>query len=125
MAKKVLIIEDHPATAEMIANILRMDEIGSVIASNGFSGIEKASAEKPDLILLDVMMPGMNGFEVCEKLKAGEETSRIPVVIVSIRASADSVRNGKKLGAIEYITKPFEPARLREVVKKYLEEDKT
>ena len=120
MAKKVLIIEDHPATAEMIASILQLDGIGSVIAPDGLSGIEKAHSEKPDLVLLDIMLPGMNGFEVCDKLKADPETSRTPIVIVSVRASEDSVKKGKGCGASEYITKPFEPAKLREVVKKYL-----
>ena len=120
MAKKILIVEDHPATAEMIANILQLDGIGSVIAPDGLAGLEKARLEKPDLILLDIMMPGMNGFEVCDKLKADPGTSPIPIVIVSVRASEDSVKKGKGCGASEYITKPFEPAKLREVVKKYL-----
>ncbi len=120
MAKKVLIIEDYPATAEMISNILKTEGIDVVTAADGPSGLAKAKSAKPDLILLDIMMPEMSGFEVCEKLKADSGTSSIPIIIVSVRAAEDSIKKGKELGASEYISKPFDPFKLIEVVKKYL-----
>lgn len=116
----MLIIDDHPATAEVMAQILKMKGFEAVIAYDGTSGLEKTNSEKPDLILLDIMMPEMNGFEVCEKLKLNPQTSKIPVIIVSIRASEDSIKEGKKMGADEYITKPFSPSKLIEVVERYL-----
>ena len=119
--RRRLIIDDHPATSELIADILQqMEGIDSIIVPDGYSGIEKAKSEKPDLILLDIMMPEMSGFQVCHKLKADPETSKIPVIIVSVRTSEDSVKKGKDLGADEYIPKPFDPYKLIEVVKKYL-----
>jgi DNA-binding response OmpR family regulator len=120
MAKKVLIIEDYPATSEMMANILEAEGIDSIIAPDGATGIEKTRSEKPDLILLDIMMPEMSGFEVCQKLKADPETSKIPIVIVSVKAAEDNIKMGKELGAVEYIPKPFDPFKLIEMVKKYL-----
>jgi CheY-like chemotaxis protein len=66
------------------------------------------------------MLPGMSGFEVCEKLKSDPKTSQIPIIIVSIRAAEESIKRGKALGANEYLPKPFDPAKLLELVKKYL-----
>lgn len=120
MAKKVLIIEDYPATSEMMANILRTEGIDVLTAADGTSGLEKAKQNKPDLILLDIMMPEMSGFEVCEKLKEDETTAKIPIIIVSVRAAEDNIKKGKSLGAIEYIPKPFDPFKLIEMVKKNL-----
>ncbi|MFH1347571.1 MAG: response regulator [Candidatus Margulisiibacteriota bacterium] len=120
MAKKVLIIEDYPATTEMMANILRTEGLEVITAPDGPSGLEKARRGKPDLILLDIMMPEMSGFDVCRKLKDDKKTSEIPVIIVSVRAAQDSINKGKQLGASEYIPKPFDPFKLIDIVKKYL-----
>lgn len=120
MNKKVLIIEDHPETSELISGLLKLEGIEPITATNGQEGLEKAHLEKPDLILLDVMMPGMSGFDVCKKLKSDHETSSIPVIIVSIKASEDSLKQGETAGANAYITKPFNPPELLDLVKKYL-----
>ncbi|MBU0671772.1 MAG: response regulator [Candidatus Margulisbacteria bacterium] len=121
MAKKVLIIEDYPATTEMIANILKTEGIEVITAVDGTSGLEKSKSSQPDLILLDIMMPEMSGFEVCQKLKEDPKTAKIPVIIVSVRAAENNIVKGKELGAQEYISKPFDPFKLIEIVKKYLE----
>jgi len=120
MAKKVLIIDDYPATVKMMTEILQLKGYEIVAAYDGASGLLKARSEKPDLILLDIMMPEKSGFEVCRELKSDAATSGIPVIIVTIRVSEDSIRNGKSLGAAEYITKPFEPFRLLEAVEKHI-----
>jgi CheY-like chemotaxis protein len=120
MAKKVLIIEDYPATVEMMSNILQSEGFEVLTAVDGPTGLAKARKEKPDLILLDVMMPEMSGFEVCEKLKADSGTANIPIIIVSVRAADENIKKGKDLGANEYIPKPFDPFKLIEIVKKYL-----
>jgi len=120
MKKRILIIEDHPETSEMMARMLELEGYEVLIASDGKMGIEKTLSEKPNLILLDVMLPGMSGFEVCEKLKSDPKTSQIPIIIVSIRAAEESIRKGKSLGANDYLPKPFDPAKLLELVKKYL-----
>jgi DNA-binding response OmpR family regulator len=120
MAKKVLIIEDYPATAEMIGNILKTEGIEVMTAYDGGSGLEKARSFAPDLILLDVMMPEVSGWDVCKQLKEDKQTAQIPVIMVSVRAGDDSAAKGKELGAIDYIPKPFNPFQLVEIVKKYL-----
>jgi two-component system response regulator MtrA len=120
MAKKVLIIEDYPATSKMIAEILEMEGFVPIIAPDGTIGLDKAKSEKPDLILLDIMLPGLDGLEVCSRLRADENTKNIPVVMVSVKASDADVRSGLGKGANSYIAKPFDPFKLLEVVKKYL-----
>jgi two-component system, OmpR family, alkaline phosphatase synthesis response regulator PhoP len=120
MPKKVLIIEDYPATSEMMANILEAEGFAAVIAPDGPSGIEKAHSENPDLILLDIMMPEMSGYEVCERLKGDPSTANIPIIIVSVRATDNNVKKGKDLGAVEYIPKPFDPFKLIDMVKEHL-----
>ncbi|MFC1637546.1 response regulator transcription factor [Candidatus Margulisiibacteriota bacterium] len=121
MAKKILIIEDYPATSEMIASILEAEGFKPVVAVDGPSGLEQARSQKPDLILLDIMMPEMSGFEVCEKLKADKKTAKIPIIIVSVRATEESIKKGKELGADEYVLKPFDPFELVTRVKVLLE----
>jgi DNA-binding response OmpR family regulator len=120
LAKKILIIEDYEATAKMIADILAMKGYESIIAYNGNDGYEKALTEKPDLILLDIMMPGINGLEVCKQLKSNPETKNTPVIIVSVKSSREDIAAGKEKGAEDYIPKPFEPFELLEAVNKYL-----
>ncbi|MFA5113626.1 MAG: response regulator [Candidatus Margulisiibacteriota bacterium] len=120
MAKKVLIVEDYPATSKMIAEILEMEGYQAVIAADGLLGVEKALSEKPDLILLDIMLPGIDGLEVCSRLRANEQTKDIPVIMVSVKASDEDVKTGLGKGANGYISKPFDPFKLLEVVKKHL-----
>lgn len=121
MAKKILIIEDYPATSEMMSSILEAEGFKSLVAMEGASGLEMARSQKPDLILLDVMMPGMSGFQVCEKLKADEKTRGIPVIIVSVRGTEENIKKGEKLGADGYVPKPFDPFDLVARIKKLLE----
>ena len=120
MAKKVLIIEDYPATSKMISDFLQIEGIEPLVAIDGSSGREKALAEKPDLILLDIMLPGMSGLEVCSALKADPQTKDIPVIMVSVKASQEDIRSGLGTGAADYVIKPFDPFKLLEIIKKYL-----
>lgn len=120
MAKKILIIEDYPATAKMIADILAMEGFEPTIAPDGDSGRQKATAEKPDLILLDIMLPGINGQELCARLRAQPETKDIPIIMVSVKAADEDVKAGLDRGANDYVAKPFDPFLLLEVVRKHL-----
>jgi CheY-like chemotaxis protein len=120
MAKKILIVEDYPATSEMMASLMKMEGFEATIAADGLAGVKAANSWQPDLILLDIMLPEMDGFEVCEQLKKNPETMKIPVIIVSVRAADDSIRKGKASGAVDYVPKPFDPFKLIELVKKYL-----
>ena len=117
--RRILVVEDYPATVELMKSLLEAAGYEASAAYSGKRGLEAARAWKPDLILLDVMMPEMSGIEVCNQLKADPETSAIPVVIVSIRAAEEDVRVGVKAGAAAYMVKPFEPADLLALVKKH------
>jgi len=117
---KVLIIEDHPATAQFISEVMGMEGICAAIAPDGQVGIEKAREEKPDIILLDVMLPGPDGFEVCKRLKENPETCNIPVVIVSVRGSEEDRKKAFEAGCADYIVKPFEIQDLIKAIRKHL-----
>ncbi len=120
MAKKVLIIEDHKETAEMMGSILGAEGFETVWAENGQIGVDKTFAEKPDLILLDIMMPVMSGFEVYQKLKSNAETKHIPIIIVSVKVTDKSIKERQDLGVEDYLPKPFDPVELIKTVKKHL-----
>jgi DNA-binding response OmpR family regulator len=120
MAKKVLIIEDYPATSKMIAEVLQMEGMTAIIEPDGKDGLIRASKEKPDLILLDIMLPTMSGLEVCSALKNDPETKNIPVIMISVKASDEDVKIGLSKGANGYVSKPFDLFKLLDIVKKQL-----
>jgi diguanylate cyclase (GGDEF)-like protein len=103
----ILIVDDTPTNIQVLAEALRADYRVKVAGSGqaAFAVIEKQGA--PDLILLDVMMPGMDGYEVCRQLKACAETKDIPVIFVTAKSNAEDEEKGLRLGAMDYITKPF------------------
>ena len=121
MAKKVLVVDDEPSVVKMVAFRLKKEGLDVVIAQNGTEGLEKAKAEIPDLILLDVTMPGMNGHEVLVKLKELDETKSIPVIMFTAKGQADDVERSSREGAVDYIAKPYDPVTLLGKVKKALE----
>lgn len=114
---KVLIIDDDPASVALARQWLKKDGHGIVTAADGEEGLAMAAREEPDLILLDVQMPGMNGFQVCEKLKADSRIRHIPVIFLSAADETREKVKGLDLGAVDYVTKPFDrfelPARVR------------
>ncbi len=118
MGRKVLVIEDHAPTVELIRTVLQTVGYEVTIALDGPLGLRKAADERPDLILLDVMMPELDGFEVCRRLKADPRTNRIPVIIVSVKASPENFEFAEKAGADGYLTKPFENQALLALMEK-------
>lgn len=120
MTRKILVIEDHPPTIELIRLVLRAGGYEVAIALDGLVGLRLAAEQHPDLILLDVMMPELDGFAVCQRLKQDERTSRIPVLIVSVKASPENFQFGAQAGAAGYITKPFENQKLLEAIEKIM-----
>lgn len=103
----ILVVEDEDDIAELLRYNLDKEGFAVTVASSGEQGLEAARRDKPDLVLLDLMMPGMNGLEVCRELKAGASTSDIPVVMVTARGEESDVVAGLELGADDYVTKPF------------------
>jgi DNA-binding response OmpR family regulator len=110
--KKVLVAEDEPDIRGLVTFSLQYAGFVVVEALNGEEAIKKTEEEQPDLILLDVRMPKMNGYEACRKLKAQESTKHIPVIFLSARGQEAEIKHGLELGAEEYILKPFAPDEL-------------
>src|SRR3712207_3775573 len=92
-----------------------------VEAADGIAGVEAAMSERPDVILLDVMMPGMDGWQVAERLVEDDATSEIPLIFLTARAELRDRARGLELGGVDYITKPFNPVELAFVVERLLE----
>lgn len=108
MDRKILIIEDEPDTVQILTKRLSDNGFAVVVADDGYKGIELAHKEKPDLIILDLMLPKMDGQKVCGLLKRDTRCAKIPIIIFSARAQKEDMELGKELGADAYITKPFE-----------------
>ena len=109
---KVLVIDDEPAIRLLCRVNLEAEGMQVVEASDGPSGIELATKERPDAILLDVMMPRLDGWQVAERLLAQPETKDIPIVFLTARAEARDHAHGFEIGGVEYVTKPFNPVEL-------------
>src|SRR5919106_4556894 len=118
MQARVLVADDDPIILRLLEVNLGLEGFLVETASRGEDAVRRAREGKPDVIVLDVMMPGMSGYEVAEQLKGDPETLSIPVVFLSARAQDDDRRRGQQLGGAAYITKPFDPAELVEVVRR-------
>jgi two-component system alkaline phosphatase synthesis response regulator PhoP len=112
MAKKILIIEDDPATSRLVDYSLRHEGYEVITAFNGLEGIRKAKKEAPDLIILDVMLPGLDGFEICHRLRAEPVTAQMPILMFSAKAQEIDKKTGLKVGADDYLPKPAAPAEI-------------
>ncbi len=124
MSKKVLIVDDSSTALMMSQMILtKRTSYQIVTAANGEEAIAKAVQELPNLILMDVVMPKMNGFEACRELRKNESTAGIPVVMVTTRGEQDCVEIGFESGCNDYITKPVNAKELVTLVKSYLGEE--
>ncbi|MDM8540793.1 response regulator [Desulfococcaceae bacterium HSG9] len=117
---KILIVDDVPNNRLIMEKILE-EHCAVILASNGEEALKLAVKEKPDLILLDIVMPGMNGYEVCKKLKQSKKTRRIPVIFVTAKDETVEEEKGLKLGAIDYIIKPFKFSIIKARVAVHLE----
>jgi len=110
--KKILIIDDYPDNVFLLQDRLEKEGFEVIKAYHGETGIQKAIEEKPDLILLDIMMPDISGFEVCKILTANQETKLIPIILLTALTEADSLKQGLSAGAFDYIKKPFNRTEL-------------
>ncbi len=117
---KVLVAEDERDIRELIGFTLRFAGLDVTLTRNGAEAVEQAPQLRPDLIMLDVRMPKMTGYEACRVLKGDPNTSEIPVVILSAKGQDGEIQEGKNAGADHYIVKPFAPDKLTERVKDIL-----
>ena len=109
---KVLIVDDSPAQLRSLRKIVEQGGYQTVVAESGERALEMAADELPEVILMDVIMPGMNGFQATRRLGRNEETRKIPVIMVSSRAEETDRVWGLRQGARDYVTKPVNPATL-------------
>ena len=117
----VLIVDDVPENIQLISNILYQKGVNIIIAQSGQEALTVVSCEAPDLILLDVMMPDMNGFDVCCQLKRQTHTAQIPIIFLTAKMQAEDILNGFECGAVDYVTKPFNAPELLSRVFTHLE----
>ena len=108
----IFIIDDNPSNVKVLSEILKSFGYKTLVAMDGLSGIQKITKALPDLILLDILMPEIDGFETCQRLKQSEVTRDIPVIFMTALASTPDKVKGLKLGAVDYITKPFQQEEL-------------
>jgi DNA-binding response OmpR family regulator len=118
MSKKILLADDEEDIKIVLRMFLESRGYQVCTAYDGLDALDQARNEKPDVVLLDIMMPLMDGFEVCRKLKADPATAQIPVIMLSAASHAESVQKGLNAGAMDYMIKPFEPEKLDEMLTK-------
>ena len=107
MTAKILVVEDEPDLLDLVVYNLRKEGYRALRAETGEKALELARDERPDLVLLDLMMPGVDGLEVCRRLRAGEATRDIPIIMVTARAEEGDAVVGLSVGADDYVKKPF------------------
>jgi two-component system alkaline phosphatase synthesis response regulator PhoP len=124
MDTKILVIEDDPGTLRLMVYTLQHEGYQVVTAANGLEGLRKAMNEKPDLVVLDVMLPGIDGFEICHRLRADPRTANLPILMLSGKAQEIDKATGLKVGADGYITKPATPSETTSRVRTLLAQKK-
>ena len=123
MKKKILVVDDEIHIVQIVKfNLEKRGGYEVITAKNGEEGLETAKNQMPDLILSDVMMPKMSGFQFCEALKRDAELKKIPFIILTAKGQENDIKTGTDLGADDYITKPFSPKALLEKVAEILGE---
>jgi CheY-like chemotaxis protein len=120
LMSKILVVDDVPTELEMIGRILKKAGMEVVVATNGEEAIARIQETAPDLVILDVVMPRMNGFEVIRELRGDRKTSKLPVVFCSQKNTEIDKTWGMDLGADAYITKPVDPQQLVHIVERLL-----
>ena len=126
MPRKVLIVEDDKNIADLMRLYLEKESMECQVSNDGLEGLEKFHQFQPDLVMLDIMLPGMDGWTICRKIR---ETSKVPIIMLTAKGELEDKVNGLELGADDYITKPFEMkevlARVHAVLRRYGEEEQT
>lgn len=117
MSKRILVVDDEPAIARLVKMSLAVEGYEVRTATSGFEAMEALDDMKPDLAVLDIMMPGMNGFELCLELKKSPKTKNTKIVFLTARGNPGDAQQGLAVGGDDYILKPFDPEELLEKVR--------
>ncbi|MBE9486333.1 MAG: response regulator [Desulfuromonadales bacterium] len=120
MRKKILIVDDSLPILELASTMLKLLGYEPIKASSGVEALRVLAEEKPVLTLLDVVLPDMDGFKICQHIRNNSATSSMPVFMVSAKKTSEDIERGVKAGANEYITKPFKSAEMASLIKAYI-----
>jgi len=123
VTQSVLIVDDEPMARTLLRLMLIRAGFNVAEAEDGFDALDKVRKNRPDIILLDVMMPGMDGFAVCERLRNDAETAALPIIMLSAKTDLGSINKGLRVGATVYLTKPISPEELTRHVRETLESE--
>lgn len=118
--KRILLVDDEADFVEVLKVRLENSNYEVIVAYDGEEGLEKAERDQPDLIILDIMLPKISGFDVCRKLKIDENFKNIPIIMLSAKFQPNDIKFGEAMGADAYITKPFEPRVLVDKMRELL-----
>lgn len=120
MGKRILVVDDDPAALRLVQYTLQREGYEVITASNGLEGLRRAVSESPDLLVLDVMLPGIDGFEIATRLRSQPATAGLPILMMSAKARDMDRATGLKAGADDYLTKPAAPADISRKVAELL-----
>ena len=109
MAKKILVVDDEPHLVKLLQARLEKNGYSVIVASDGQEALDKTYQENPDLIILDIMLPHIDGYHVCKTLRSDEKYKAIPIIMLTGRTLAQDIKMGMELGAVSYVQKPFKP----------------
>lgn len=120
MSRTILVVDDEPNARSLLRLILVRAGFDVIAAQDGYEALEEIGRMIPAAVVLDIMMPGIDGFEVCEKIRGDKQTATLPVIMLSARADQESINRGFSVGASKYITKPVVPELLVQEVREVL-----
>ena len=123
MSRRILVVDDDPRLLHVVSMYLSIEGYDVDTAPNGEEGLQRLEALRPDLVILDVMMPGIDGLEACRRIKSNPETRQIPVVLFTALSRTDDVESGRAAGANRFINKPFSLIGLGAVIRSFLSEE--
>jgi CheY-like chemotaxis protein len=118
LRKRVLICDDDPVILRLLQVNLEIEGYDVISAHHGEEAVQLALSERPDLVVLDIMMPRMDGYEACQQIKSHDATRDIPIVFLSAKAQQSDIDMGTSFGVTQYLTKPFDPTELLQVVER-------
>ena len=121
MKQSVLVVDDEPQARSMMRLILVRAGFDVLEAKDGYEALDEVARQIPDLMILDIMMPGIDGFYVCQRLREDDRTSDLPIIVLSAKTDADSIERGKEVGATMYLTKPVSPGELTRHVREVID----
>ena len=116
MAKKILVVDDEANIVELLQSRLEKNGYGVIVAYDGQEALEKTYKENPDLIILDIMLPKVDGYNVCKTLRSDDKYKAIPIIMLTARTLGQDIKMGMDLGAVSYVQKPFQPEVLLGII---------